>query len=175
MWAMSICQGDWDILENHDGINDLEKDHEVTISPIENITNHVVSIPDRPILDDISKITTACESDTGECCLNCKPEDAIKVIITTSNDNAEAADFVGSCAVARNSDEPLIEFKDSTMWAMSICQGDWDILENHDGINDLEKDDEVTIPERPIVDDISKITTACESDTGKCCLNCKPE
>merc|ERR1712157_447232 len=159
--AMSICEGDWNVVENYDGIT-LEEDFEVGIPPIENEE----LVEKNKEKDDISEITDACDSDT-ECCLNCKFEDAKKALIMASTD--EAVGFAKSCAKSRNSEKPLDETRTSTILAMSICEGDWNVVENYDGIT-LEEDFEVGIP--PIEteelveknkekDDISEITDAC--------------
>merc|ERR1712086_1127991 len=156
--AMSICEGDWNVVENYDGIT-LEEDFEVGIPPIENEE----LVEKNKEKDDISEITDACDSDT-ECCLICEVEDAKKALIMASTD--EAVGFAKSCAKSRNSEKPLDETRTGTILAMSICEEDWNIVENYDGIT-LEEDFEVGIP--PIEneelveknkekDDISEIT-----------------
>merc|ERR1711862_925142 len=105
--AMSICEEDWNVVENYDGIT-LEEDFEVGIPPIENEE----LVEKNKEKDDISEITDACDSDT-ECCLICEVEDAKKALIMASTD--EAVGFAKSCAKSRNSEKPLDETRTSTI------------------------------------------------------------
>jgi len=167
--AMSICEGDWNVVENHDGIT-LEEDFKVGIPPIENEE----LVEKNKEKDYISEITDACDSDT-ECCLNCKVEDATKALIMASTE--AAVGFAKSCAKSRNREKPIDEIGTSTILAMSICEGDWNIVKNHEGII-LEEDYTVSLPspEQPVIDenrrkdDSAQITEICNEE--ECCLSC---
>jgi len=119
-------------LENHDGINDLEKDGDV-------------SMPEQPVNKkrekDKTKITETC--DTEKCCL-CDNQDAKKALITATSD--EGISFARTCAVEGKDKEPIAKIGDDTILAMSICDGgDWNKVKNHDGIKFIEKNSEIKI------------------------------
>jgi len=132
---MSICEGDWNIVKNHEGII-LEEDHIVSLPS-----------PEQPVIDekrgkdDSAQITEICNEE--ECCLSCDKQDVKKVLITATD---VGIGFARTCAVEGKDKEPIARIGDDTILAMSICEGgDWNKVENHVGIKFIEKDYEVKI------------------------------